>query len=90
VPAGQVVQAIICFRDSLVPSRNDYKVLLAGVPFAIKSGEKVLWLELDDGQLGFSFDEGALNEEETASVQLWLDGAQTNLDRASSSLRDEG
>ncbi|MEO8670227.1 MAG: hypothetical protein ABI411_02860 [Tahibacter sp.] len=55
------VTAVTCGRASIVPAENDYKVLLAGFPFSIIADDRILWLELDNGQLQVSVKEGQLS-----------------------------
>jgi hypothetical protein len=74
----------------LVPERNDYKVVVGGVPFAIKSGDRVLWLEVKDGQLEFNFEDSALSGEEMYAVQLWLNRSQDRFTADASAVRAEG
>jgi len=87
---SKMVEAVVCFRDTLIPERNDYKVVVGGVPFAIKSGDRVLWLEVKDGQLRFNFEDSALSGEEMEAVQLWLNEAQERFVADASAIGAEG
>src|SRR4029079_7572764 len=40
------VSAVICDRKSAVPAEFDYKVLQAGLPFAIRSPQDTVWIEI--------------------------------------------
>ena len=81
IPAN--VAAVVCERSSIVPAEFDYKVLQAGLPFAIKvpSGN-TLWLEINNGQVGVSYGEGALSTDEQSRTQQWLDRIQSNFNKA--------
>ena len=69
--------AVLCRRANLIPAANDYKVLLAGYPFAIADPRgQVLWLMLDDGQVMVEYPQGALSREEEQQLQNWTNEVQ--------------
>ena len=77
------VKAVQCGRDSIVPSRNDYKVLLAGFPLSIVARDgRVAVLEASNGKLRLRSLEGKLTEAENAQLQVFLDEAQFAFDKA--------
>lgn len=82
LPAGLPtnVSAVFCERASLLPAANDYKVLEAGLPFALKDpAGAVLWLELRQGQIALSYKKSALSQSEVAQLQTWANQAQISL-----------
>ena len=76
------VSAVMCGRDDIVPSRNDYKVLVAGYVLAITTGGRVLYLEAADGQLQLKFGEGQMTEAEAGRMQAFLNEAQLAFDKS--------
>ena len=77
------VSAVVCERSSIVPAEFDYKVLQAGLPFAIKVPDgNTLWLEINDGQVRVSYGEGALSTDELSRTQQWLDRIQSNFNKS--------
>jgi hypothetical protein len=79
LPAGLPanVGAVICTRASLLPAENDYKVLKAGLPFALKDPSgTTLWLELHNGQIAISYKDGALSQSEISQLQTWVNRVQ--------------
>ena len=71
------IGAVFCERANLLPAANDYKVLQAGFPFALKDPNgAVLWLELRNGQIALSYKKSALSQSEVAQLQTWADHAQ--------------
>jgi hypothetical protein len=71
------VGAVVCERASLVPAENDYKVLKAGLPFALKEPSgATLWLELQNGQIAVSYKEGALSKSDMSQLQTWVNRVQ--------------
>src|SRR6478672_6135274 len=42
---GRQVTAVFCSRSSVVPAAFDYQVILSGVPFYIRAGERLVILE---------------------------------------------
>jgi hypothetical protein len=61
--------------------------VLAGYPFAIaaerKSGRRVLWLEIADGQFKVSYDAHVLTHVEKEAVQKRMNEFQNRLNSAS-------
>lgn len=78
--APSEVQVVQCERGALVPRRNDYKVIDAGFPFIISSGNRIGALEIVDGRLQFNMIQGDISETEIPLVQAFLDAAQTASD----------
>ena len=67
------VSAIQCWRDSIIPTKNDYKVLRAGFPFFITAPtNRTLSLAYAEGQLTVTFDKGLLTAEEIKRVQDYI------------------
>lgn len=67
------VMAIQCWRDSILPTKNDYKVFRAGIAFFITAPtNRTLSLAYTDGQLTVTFDKGQLTAEEKKRVQAYL------------------
>ena|SRR5690606_13942409 len=75
------VGAVVCNRESPVPSDRDLEVLGAGVPLAIRTPDVTVWLEMQSGQLQVSFSEGTLSTAEQEALQGWLNNAQAKLQR---------
>ncbi len=70
------VSAVICDRKSAVPAEFDYKVLQAGLPFAIRSPQDTVWIEIKDGRIAVSYKEGRLSSDEASAIQAWVDRIQ--------------
>ena len=70
------VAAVVCDRKSVVPAEFDYKVLQAGLPFAIRSPRETLWIEIKDGRVAVSYKEGHLSSDETTAIQAWVNRIQ--------------
>jgi hypothetical protein len=70
------VTVVQCGRDTIVPQKNDYKVLVAGFPFVIIGDDRVLFLEVVDGQLQVQIKEGQFTEAEIPRLQAFLNEAQ--------------
>jgi hypothetical protein len=75
------VKAVQCGRDVIVPQRNDYKVLLAGLPFLVISDNRAAALEAADGKLRVRLVKGLMTEAEQAQVQAFLNVAQPAFDK---------
>jgi hypothetical protein len=75
VTAGPVA-AVVCDRKSVVPAEFDYKVLQTGLPFAIRSPQDTLWIEIKDGRVAVSYKEGHLSSDETSAIQAWVNRIQ--------------
>jgi hypothetical protein len=74
--APKKIEGIICGRQSIVPERNDYKVLVSGYFLYIVSGDRVGALEILGGQLRFRLEKGNMTENEMPLVQKFLDESQ--------------
>jgi len=78
------VTVVQCGRDTIVPQKNDYKVLVAGFPFAIIAEDgRVLFLEIVDGQLQVQIKDGQFTEAEIPHLQAFLNEAQPHFYRDS-------
>jgi hypothetical protein len=67
------VTAIQCWRDSILPTKNDYKVFRAGFPFFITAPtNRTLSLAYSDGQLTVTFDKGLLSDQEIKRVHAYI------------------
>ena len=75
------VLAVQCARDSVLPQRNDYKVLIAGFPFTILTKDRASVLEMKFGSLGLRTLKGEFTKEEQPLVQAYLDEAQYAIDK---------
>jgi hypothetical protein len=79
------VEAIQCGRQSLVPAPNDYKVLLAGLPFFIVDPqEREAVMELSEGRLQYSTVSGEFTDDEIVGIQAFVDGSQEFFNTADS------
>jgi hypothetical protein len=68
-------QAIICYRNTVVPAANDDEVLALGMPLILsQAGEegRITTLEISSGQYRLRFIKGTLKPSEQASVQSKL------------------
>lgn len=82
------VQAVTCGRSaSLLPAKNDYKVVVAGYLLSIVAphGGRVGLLELVNGRLQFRMLSGEMTESETSELQVILNDSQTAMDSKTSS-----
>lgn len=71
------VSAIQCWRESLIPTRNDYKVLKAGFTLFITAPEnRTLALLLSDGQLTVSYDKDEMSSEEIQQIRRYVDATK--------------
>ena len=71
------VTVVECGRNSIVPEKNDYKVLLAGYVFAIVAPDgRVLFLEIENGLLMVSVKEGKFTPEEIPKIQAFVNASQ--------------
>jgi hypothetical protein len=67
------VSAIQCWRDSILPTKNDYKVFRAGIPFFITAPtNRTLSLAYFDGQLTVTFDKDLLTAYEKERVRDYI------------------
>lgn len=72
------VQGVICGRDTLQLSDNDYRVVTdLAVPLYVTSGDRVIVLEISSGQFRARTVRGQLNEQETHQLQEALNFAQS-------------
>jgi len=68
------VAAILCERSSVIPAEFDYQVLLAGLPFFIKGGERTAVLERSNGKYRLRLVKGnPFSEEEEKTVAARLE-----------------
>ena len=68
-------QAIICYRNTIVPAENDDEVIALGMPLILAQADeegRIATLEISGGQYRLRFIKGALNSGEQASVQSKL------------------
>jgi len=72
-PTG--IHAIACERESIVPAKGNYKVLMAGFPLFIypRGGKRVLVLEIEDGKFQFEMFGGEMTAPEHEKVLEFLD-----------------
>jgi hypothetical protein len=78
------VKAVTCGRrDSLVPAKNDYKVLQAGYPFSIVNHGRMGTLTIADGKVRFDMQQGEMTADETPKIGAVVDAAQAALANAS-------
>ena len=75
------VKGVTCGRESLIPARNDYKVLGAGIPLTIIHGERLGALTIVDGHLRFQMLKGEMTELEMPKIGAYLDAAQLALNK---------
>lgn len=74
LPAG--AQAVVCYRDDIVPAASDDKVLALGVPLVIGEtvrAHRVGILEIADGRYRFRMLAGRLGAAEQTAVQTRLE-----------------
>jgi hypothetical protein len=79
LPAG--AQAVVCYRDDIVPAASDDKVLALGVPLVIGEmvrARRVGILEIADGRYRFRMLAGRLGAAEQAAVQARLEAYRHN------------
>ncbi|MBL8536817.1 MAG: hypothetical protein JNM59_05380 [Hyphomonadaceae bacterium] len=84
-PEQAQVDGVICDRLSLILMPNDYRVLTdLSVPFYVRSGIRLVALEIGQGQLQVRFLRGEPTEEERLQIAAAIDVAQDALiaDRA--------
>jgi hypothetical protein len=67
------VSAISCGRFSLIPEKNDFKVLLAGIPlYIVAPDDRIAALELSNGRLQFRAIKGEFSSEEMPLIREYL------------------
>ncbi len=87
-PDGATVTSVLCGRSTIVPSPNDYKVLLGGYTlYILDTGTGHLQregvLEIKNGQLSFSLSKGEpLTPELAVKVNARLNAMQTAMQEA--------
>lgn len=75
--APSFVSGIVCGRSSLIPTKNDVKVLQAGFPFYIVGPDgRIAVIELSDGQLQYRTVHGEFASDEMPQIQEFLDANQ--------------
>lgn len=83
-PLPQGTGAILCDRDSVVPARNDFKVLLAGLPLMIRAGTPddptVLSMGIDDGNYAISIMMGSIDDAERSAIITAVEGFDDGID----------
>jgi hypothetical protein len=77
-PAG--VHTIVCKRDSILPSRNDFRVLLAGVVFVISSDQRIGAVERANGVYRYRMMSDGLTEMEQTVVDKFLSESKRKTD----------
>ena len=83
-PLPEGTGAILCDRDSVVPDRNDFKVLLQGMPLMIRSGTPedptVLSIGIQDGDYAIGVMMGSLTDTERADLIAAVEGFDDGID----------
>ena len=86
VKDGEIVVGFSCIRSSIIPAKNDYKVLEAGYTFVIGAAEPTLGvlikLEIIDGQYSFEVIQGGLDEKHIRKIEKRLAEFQALYDQA--------
>ncbi len=72
---------ILCVRSSVVPAANDYKVVVAGIPFNISTDEpeearRVIVVEMSEGQFRARLLRGELSDSERQGIDQRLNEYQ--------------
>lgn len=65
-------EAILCYRNTIVPAEHDDEVLALGLPLMLReSGEKgrIAYLEMVEGRFQYRFEKGDLSSEEQGFLQ---------------------
>jgi hypothetical protein len=71
---------IQCERTDLLPRPSDYKVLAAGWPLVIASGDRVASLEVSESRVNFRALTGEFTDDEIPLIQAYVNRAQRLLD----------
>ncbi|WP_429911938.1 hypothetical protein [Glycocaulis sp.] len=83
-PLPEGTGAILCDRDSVVPARNDFKVLLTGLPLMIRAGTAddptVLSMGIDDGNYSISIMMGSIDDAERSAIIEAVEGFDDGID----------
>ena len=77
-PGG--VHTILCKRDSILPSRNDFRVLLAGYVFIISADQRIGAVERANGVYRFRMMSGELSAMEQTVVDKFLSESKRKTD----------
>jgi hypothetical protein len=76
-PSAGRVSGIVCQRDDILPTPDDYKILAQyHVPLYIASGDLVAVLQVKNGQLLYEFIKGEAPATEMAEIGGRLDALQ--------------
>lgn len=82
MPAGTA--AILCDRDSVVPDRNDFKVLLEGLALMIRAGTQeeptVLSMGIQDGDYAISVLMGSITDSERSAIIATVESFDDGID----------
>ena len=71
-------EALVCRRDTLFMSDNDYRVLTElSIPFAFGDGDRVVWLYVRTMRFLMHMDDGELTPPERDQIERALARAQT-------------
>lgn len=81
-PARMEVTGVYCVRDAVVPTENDYKIVLAGYTLVLElddgtDREARVLLDLDDDQFRLRVAEGGLTAEERDLATRRIEGYYT-------------
>lgn len=83
-PLPDGTAGILCDRNTVVPDRNDFKVLLRGMPLMIRSGSPddptVLSMGIDDGNYAISILMGSINDAERSAIIAAVEGFDSGID----------
>ncbi|GGG99030.1 MAG TPA: hypothetical protein DF715_11030 [Oceanicaulis sp.] len=83
-PLPEGTGAILCDRESVVPDRNDFKVLLAGLPLMIRAGTPedptVVSMGIQDGDYAIGVMMGSLTDEERQGIISTVEGFDDSID----------
>lgn len=76
----QRAEAVMCARNSILPQASDWRVISElGIPFFIRSDERLGVLEMVDGRIRFRLVVGEMTEPEVESLLPSLDAFQSEL-----------
>ncbi|MGY6661327.1 MAG: hypothetical protein ACXIVO_03315 [Glycocaulis sp.] len=83
-PLPEGTGAILCDRDTIVPDRNDFKVLLAGLPLMIRAGTQeeptVLSMGIQDGDYAISVLMGSITDSERGAIIATVESFDDGID----------
>lgn len=84
LPAPEGTVALLCDRDSVVPDRNDVKLLLNGYSLLTRSGEgddvTILNMGIVEGNYSIAVMAGEIDEQERAAIIEAVEGFDTTID----------